>query len=193
MSRELSEHEHWLLSYYRTSEISGAQFFGKLAQSMRPSPLQMNLTRHFADESVHAWEWTQCIARFGRMPLRLGCAYQDRYAAVAGLPINLMEVLCLTLVFEKRVIKQYALHRRAAALQEPVRRTLARIIRDERWHISWVRKALGEMEHRFGRERIEETIALYRRADREVYRSTLHEHRDRVEGLRDLMENGGRI
>ena len=30
----LPEHELWMLSFYRTSEISGALFFGRLARSL---------------------------------------------------------------------------------------------------------------------------------------------------------------
>ena len=37
---------HWILSFYRTSEISGALFFGELARSLRPSAIQQDMTRH---------------------------------------------------------------------------------------------------------------------------------------------------
>ena len=45
---------HWILSFYRTSEISGALFFGQLANALRPSRIQADMTRHFADEAQHA-------------------------------------------------------------------------------------------------------------------------------------------
>ena len=57
----LSENELWLLSFYRTSEISGSLFFGKLARTLRPGPIQIDMTKHFADEANHAWYWTECI------------------------------------------------------------------------------------------------------------------------------------
>ena len=65
MDTPISENELWLLSFYRTSELSGALFFGRLARALRAGPIQRDLTRHFADESQHAWYWTRCIAELG--------------------------------------------------------------------------------------------------------------------------------
>ena len=61
MTRAMSENELWLLSYYRESEITGALYFGRLAKVLKPGPIQCDMTRHFADESMHAARWTACI------------------------------------------------------------------------------------------------------------------------------------
>ena len=111
----VDENTLWLLSFYRSSEISGALFFGRIARTLSASPIAHDLTRHFADESQHAWLWTDCIQQLGAKPLAIDAAYQDRYLAAAGLPANLMEVLALTQIFEQRVIRQYAQHSRAAS------------------------------------------------------------------------------
>jgi Rubrerythrin len=175
---------HWILSFYRSSEISGALFFGELAGRLRPSAIQQDMTRQFADEANHARFWTDCMACLGVEPLKLGTAYQDQYLAAAGTPMNLMEVLAITQVFEKRVITQYALHARSPGTPAEVRDTLNRIMSDERWHIEWIRKALDEMADRFDRSHIEATLARYAAADREVYRKTTAEHADRLGALR---------
>src|SRR5687768_6146379 len=109
-SVEISDDELFLLSFYRTSEINGSLFFGRLARVLRPSPIQHDLSKHFADEAAHAWYWTDCIDRVGARPMKLSEAYQDQYLEAAGLPVNLMEVLAITLVFEGRVIGQYRQH-----------------------------------------------------------------------------------
>lgn len=179
----LDENDLWVLSFYRTSEISGALFFGRLARSMRPGPIQRDMTRHFSDESQHAWYWTQCIERLGAQPLKLDQSYQDQYLAAAGMPANLMEVLAITQVFERRVINQYARHARAPGLQEEVRETLARIMADERWHISWIRDALRSMEPEYGKDAIQATLKRFWRADQSVYRQTMEEHTERVRRL----------
>ena len=49
------------------------------------------MSKHFADEAQHAWYWTSCIEQLGVKPLDIGSVYQDQYAAVAGLPSNLMD------------------------------------------------------------------------------------------------------
>jgi len=173
----------WLLSFYRTSEISGSLFFGRLARSMKPGALQHDMSKHFADEAQHAWYWTDCIHRLGREPLRLGTAYQDQYLAATGLPANLMEVLAITQIFERRVINQYANHSRIPGLDPVVRETLRRIMADEAWHIRWVKEALKRMEPEFGEDVIAATVRRFTDADREVYRKTVEEHGQRVESL----------
>lgn len=179
----LSENELWLLSFYRSSEISGALFFGRLAQSLRPGHIQRDLTKHFADESAHAWYWTSCIERLGAKPLKLREVYQDQYLEAAGMPVNIMEVLAITQVFEQRVISQYSVHTQAPGLDPIVKETLQRIMEDEKWHIEWIREALREMEAAHGKELVEKTLRKFKDADREVYQHTMTEHGERIKEI----------
>ena len=179
----LHQDDLWLLSFYRTSEISGALFFGRLARSMRPGPIQRDMTKHFSDESLHAWYWTECIERLGAQPLRLNESYQDQYLATAGMPVNVMEVLAITQVFERRVINQYARHERIPDVQPEVRETLARIMVDEKWHLQWIRDALRSMEPEYGKETIETTLKRFTEADEHVYQQTMSEHAEKVQHL----------
>lgn len=179
----IDENLHWLLSFYRTSEISGALFFGQLARGLRPSAIQQDMTRHFADEAQHARYWTDCLAQLGSDPLRLGCSYQDQYVSAAGMPANLMEVLAITQVFERRVVSQYALHARAPGIPSPVQDTLEKIMVDERWHLQWVHQALNRLAPTYGRDCIQQTLQRFTAADCEVYARTLAEHRERVDHL----------
>ncbi|HVE45375.1 MAG TPA: ferritin-like domain-containing protein [Acidimicrobiales bacterium] len=181
----LSEDELFVLSFYRSSEINGSLFFGRLARALKPSPIQHDLSKHFADEAQHAWYWTDCIDRLGARPLKLADAYQDRYLEAVGLPVNMMEVLAITLVFERRVINQYAKHLAATGLQPEVKETIDRIMEDERWHVQWVRDALGGFETRFGKEHVDATLKRYREADREVYAEALAEYEERFAFLTD--------
>ena len=179
----IGENERWLLSFYRTSEISGSLFFGRLAKSLKAGPIQHDMTRHYADEAMHAWYWTECLDKLGVEPLDLGCAYQDQYLAAAGMPVNIMEILAITQVFERRVINQYAVHGRADGIHPLVKSTIDRIVEDEKWHIKWIRDALKAMESEYGIETIDGTIARFLDADREVYEKTVREHEDRVREL----------
>ena len=180
----LSENERWLLSFYRSSEISGSLFFGRLARTLRPGPIQRDLTKHFSDESLHAWYWTDCIERLGAHPLRLDESYQDLYISAAGIPANIMEVLAITQVFERRVIGQYSAHRALPDVQPEIKATLERIMQDEKWHIVWVRDALVSLEPEYGAERVKATLERFAEADRRVYESVTAEHGER---LRDLL------
>ena len=179
----LSENDLWLLSFYRTSEITGALFFGRLARSMRPGPVQRDMTKHFADESAHAWHWTHCIERLGAQPLKLDESYQDQYLEAAGMPVNLMEILAITQVFERRVINQYARHERLPGVQPEVQETLTKIMEDEKWHLQWVGDALRVMEPEYGKETVQATLKRFTQADQQVYQQTMDEHAERVQHL----------
>ncbi|HEX2313483.1 MAG TPA: ferritin-like domain-containing protein [Thermomonospora sp.] len=182
LSDTLSDNDRWLLSFYRSSEINGALFFGRVARIVR-GPLQVDVTHHFSDEAAHASYWTHCIDDLGATPIRPPRAYQDRYLDAVGLPANLMEVMAITQVFEKRVISQYRRHLRHPGTHPRVRQTIERIMRDERWHVQYVRQALEEMSGRYGEERIAETLARYTAADQEIYADTLREYGERMDFL----------
>jgi rubrerythrin len=182
----ISENEIWLLSFYRSSEIVGAMFFGRIARMLRPGPLQSDVTEHFADEAQHARWFTECMESLDITPLKLQVAYQDDYLETAGPPTNLMEVLSITQTFEKRIINTYAHHLKAASTPVPVRRTLERIMRDERWHVQWVRQALRDLEPQYGKDTIDQTLERHAEADRQTFGRFLEEHAQRVEFLAGL-------
>jgi hypothetical protein len=177
---DLTPEDLWLLSFYRTSEISGALFFGRIARSLKPGPTQRDMTRHFADEAQHARYWTNCIDDLGGKAMKLDAAYQDQYISAVGLPANLMEVLAITQVFERRVVNQYARHLRVPALHPAIKGTLDRIVDDEKWHIEWVRDALKDMEPEYGKDHIANTLKRMVDADREIYAKTAEEHEGNV-------------
>lgn len=181
---KIDENLHWILSFYRTSEISGALFFGELARSLRPSSIQQDMTRHFADEANHARYWTDCLEKLGAEPLKLPTAYQNQYLAAAGMPANLMEILAITQVFEKRVVAQYSLHAKSPNVPEIVRDTIATIMKDEKWHIQWIRDALTDMQEEYGADHIRDTLKRFTLADRDVYQKTAREHQERIGELR---------
>jgi hypothetical protein len=177
--RPVADNELWLLSYYRSSEINGALFFGRVARTVR-GPLQVDVTHHFSDEANHASYWTRCISDLGHTAIKQNRSYQDQYLDAVGVPANLMEVMAITQVFEKRVIGQYHQHLRFPGTHPEVRQTIQRIMLDERWHVKYVRDALAAMADRYGPSLIEETLARYTAADEDVYAKTLAEYGERI-------------
>jgi hypothetical protein len=187
----LDENELWILSFYRTSEISGALFFGRLAKSMKPGPVQRDMTKHFTDEALHAWYWTSCIEKLGAKAIKLNASYQDQYLTAAGMPANLMEVLAITQVFERRAINQYMLHSQIPNIQPETEEALGKIVEDEKWHIQWIRDALKSMEGEYGKDLIDATLKRFHEADKEVYRTTSQEHEERIKHL--IKQKTGRM
>jgi hypothetical protein len=184
----LSENDLWLLSYYRYSEINGALFFGRVARFVR-GPLLVNVTHHFADEAQHAHYWTKCIDELEHLPLKQTRAYQDQYLEAVGVPANMMEIMAITQVFEKRVIGQYRQHLRLPGIHPAIKNTIETIMQDERWHIQYVREALTGMESVYGAEEIEQTLARHTSADQEVYANTLAEFGERVAFLSERAQH----
>lgn len=180
MTLAVSSDELWMLSFYRVSEIGGALFFGRLARTIKPGPVQSDLTRHFADEARHAALWARCIEAVGGETVAIESAYQDRYLAAAGIPANLMEIFALTQVFEQRVLRQYSHHLMMADLHPAVREALTTIMEDEKWHIEWIRRELKRMEGEWGADAIRATVRRFQAADQSVYDALTAENEDRL-------------
>jgi len=181
----LNENELWLLSFYRLSEINGAQFFAQLARNIRQPDIQHNLTRHFSEEAQHAWFFSDCLKQLGHEPLKITKTYQD-YISDAGVPANLMEILAVTHVFERRVINHYAKQTRMPNQHPLVKETLERIKLDEHWHLKWVNQALKEMEPVYGKETIKDTIQRHQEIDNAIYQKLLTEYEQRFSHLNDV-------
>jgi rubrerythrin len=110
-------------------------------------------------------------------PMKVKGAYQDQYLEAAGLPANLMEVLAITQVFERRAIWAYRRHLTWAPTHPRVRQTLEQIMADERWHLRYVRDALRGMAPRYGADAVDDALARCAKADGEVYELAVAEHR----------------
>jgi bacterioferritin (cytochrome b1) len=186
-TKRTSDNERWLLSLYRNSEIEGALFFGRLSRSVRDPRIQADMTRHFADESMHAHYWTQTLSELGTSPVRIHSkyqnGYQERYLEAGGLPTNLMEVLAVTLAFERRVARHYTMHRKVRGIDRVVVATFERIMKDEGWHIRWLTDALERMKAEYGNEKVAATVQRYVKADAEVYEKVTVEHAERLQVL----------
>ena len=141
----MTESDRWLLSFYRASELQGALFFGRLARTLREPGVVSDMTAHFADEARHAALFSRCLDELGAAPCTTGRAYQDGYLEAAGLPASLLEVLALTHVFERRVMRQYAEHLRLRRGPAEVEAVLRTIMRDERRHVAWTKAAVERL------------------------------------------------
>ena len=175
---EIDENELWLLSYYRASELAGALVMGRLASQTDDDDLRIHLTEHCAEEANHAWLWTRTILDVGGAPRRVSETYQSRYYEAIGAPTTVLEVLALTQVFEKRVVKHFRDHLRRPGTHPAVARTLERMIADEAGHIGWVKERLDSWASAVREAAITETLRRFAEVDEQVY-AGLAEHRAR--------------
>ncbi|HJQ12363.1 MAG TPA: phosphopantetheine-binding protein [Gemmatimonadaceae bacterium] len=177
---EISDNELWLLSYYRESELAGALLMGRLARETDDDDLRVRLTEHCAEEARHAWAWTECILKVGGTPKKVSETYQSRYHAAVGNPTNLLEVLALTQIFERRVVRHFRAHLSWPGTHAEIKRTLQQLIDDEADHIRWVKDRLDDYGAANGESVVAEMMERYKRIDEEVYNG-LKQYADRFE------------
>ena len=177
---EISENELWLLSYYRESELAGALLMGRLARETDDDDLRVRLTEHCAEEARHAWAWTECILNVGGTPRKVSETYQSRYHAAVGSPSNLLEVLALTQIFERRVVRHFRAHLSWPGTHPEIKRTLQQLIEDEADHIRWVKDRLDDYAATNGEVVVKEMMERFKRIDEDVY-NELKQYADRFE------------
>jgi acyl carrier protein len=166
---EISENELWLLSYYRESELAGGLLMGRLARETDDDDLRVRLTEHCAEEARHAWAWTECILRVGGAPRKVSETYQSRYYAAVGHPSSLLEVLALTQIFERRVVRHFRAHLSWPGTHPEVKRTLQQLIDEEAGHIRWVKDRLDDYAAANGDAVVKEMMERFKRIDEDVY------------------------
>jgi len=188
---EISENDLWILSYYRESELAGGLVMGRLARETDDDDLRVHLTEHCAEEAHHAWLWTETILRVGGTPKRVAETYQTRYYTEIGMPASLLEILTLTQVFERRVIRHFRAHLKWPNVHPAVAETLHRMIDDEVGHISWVKDRLDRYAAERGEAVVAETMRRYTEVDERVYEAAMR-YRDNARELLDpaLRGNG---
>lgn len=170
--------ENALLNFYRASELHGGLILGQMVRRTRDPRLILNLTRHGAEDVMHAQLWTETIVMIGGRPAPVRDTYQSRCAETVGTPVSLLEVLALTQVFERWAFRHFTLHLKVPGIHPAVAATLVRMLEQERGHVAWVKQWLDEQ----ARARPQEAREVMRRcalADQRI-----HDWLSHVYGLR---------
>jgi bacterioferritin (cytochrome b1) len=165
-----------LLNFYRASELHGGLILAQLVRRVRDPHLVLALTRHAAEEVVHAQCWTETILTLGGVPRPVRDTYQARYARVLRAPISLFHVLALTQVFERRVFRHFTLHLRRPGTHPAVCATLRQLLDEERDHLSWVKTWLDQQEKVRGRDLVVRTMREFADADETIYAELCDEY-----------------
>lgn len=176
-----------LFSYYRDAELRGADLILRLINRTDNPGLQENLARHLADETNHAWLWTERIHALGGTPVRIEDGYHRHLRRKAGLPSTLLELLALTYVVEERSGKRYEEHAARPDVDPDTLKALNEMRLDEDWHLAWVGEALKELGKKDGPEKVTETLARYRAAEAEAFAEMLANEQ---KALREIAEDG---
>jgi len=164
------DNEVLLYSYYRDAELRGSNLLFRLLRILTDGQSQLALSEHLADETRHAWLWTERIKELGATPIPIQDGYQVRIGKRAGVPRNPVDLLALTVVVEQRALKRYQEHLKRDGVPERTLEVLRAVSKDEGWHIDWIRSKARELAAAQGEpERFEQAIARFRAIDREVW------------------------
>jgi bacterioferritin (cytochrome b1) len=156
-------------SYYRDAELRGSNLIYRLLRILGDPESQLLLSEHLADETRHAWLWTERIRELGGAPLPILDGYQVRIGKRAGVPRRAVDLLALTVVVEQRALRRYQEHLKREGVPERTLEVLRSVTKDEGWHIDWVRKKAREIAAAEGDpERFDRLLEKYRQIDREV-------------------------
>jgi bacterioferritin (cytochrome b1) len=168
-----------LFNYYRDAELRGANLLFRLMSHLDDVDSQVKLSKHFQEETYHAWLWTKRIADMGGTPAKVADGYQTRIG-LRVIPRNLMDILALTVVVEERSLQRYREHAARPDVDAETRKVLESVSRDEKWHISWIRGRLEQMaqETEGGVVKMNEALDRYREIDRQVYAELLEKERE---------------
>lgn len=156
-------------SYYRDAELRGSNLLYRLLRLMGDGEAQINLTQHLADETRHAWLWTERIREIGGAPLPIEDGYQVRIGKRVGIPRDVVDLLALTVVVEQRSLRRYREHLRRPGVPARTQEVLRAVTQDEVWHVDWIRRKARELDQREGAlGRLDEALRRYREVDRAV-------------------------
>lgn len=157
----------WKLNWYRQSELEGALLLGRMIGMVEDSHLIHELTQHAAEEAEHSRLWEQVICELKLPHIRIYRSYQSFYLNHTGPPASLLDVLCFTQIFERRVHQRFTLESANIETPEPARAAYQRMIDDEKGHLGWVAEWL--------RSQPESTAIMqrYLKIDQQVFQEIL--------------------
>jgi len=163
------EQEVLVYSYFRDAELRGANLLFRLMRLVDDPESQVFLTEHLADETRHAWLWTQRIRELGAQPVPVHDGYQVRIGKLVGVPKTIVDLFALTIVVEQRALRRYQQHLRRPDVPERTREVLEAVTKDEAWHIDWIRTKAREFAEKAGdSEWVDRAIKKYRAIDEQV-------------------------
>ena len=177
----IDDHLVTVLSYYRSAELHGAALLLRLLVRMPDNTaMQVQLTRHVADETRHAWLWTQRIIDMGATPVPVTLGYQERLALRLR-PRGVAELLALSILVERRSFERYQAHASRPDVDAQTRKVLRAVMADELWHVESLTGYVHDLplipEER---SRLDATMERFRAVEQEVFETLIGMERDAV-------------
>jgi rubrerythrin len=153
----------WKLNWWRQSELEGSLLLGRLVGLVEDGDLARRLTKHCAEEAEHSRIWAAVIGELQLPHVRIFRSYQSFYLRHSGPPATLLDVLCFTQIFERRVHTRFHAESQSPDTPTAARAAYRRMIEDEKDHLAWVAEWLSDQSG------ADERLESYRAIDRAVF------------------------
>lgn len=138
-----------MLNVYCTSALHNARLLGQAARRAQDPELCMELARRAADGVRQARLWAETVRAVGGTITAAESTLHTQYADRFGHPSNLLDVLTLTQLYERRLARQLLRHFHRQGTHPTVRATLRRIIEEEitpEWATRWLERVSQTLE-----------------------------------------------
>jgi bacterioferritin (cytochrome b1) len=189
-SMDKNAYDILLFNYYREAELRGADLILRLINRMDDLGLQEKLARHLADETNHAWLWTERIRALGGVPVRIDNGYHRHLRRKTGLPANLLDLVALTYVVEERSRKRYEEHAARPGVDPDTLTVLNELQADEKRHLTWVAEKLANMAESEGQEKVSAALNRYRGLEAEAFAEMLADEQRALQEITEGEEQG---
>jgi bacterioferritin (cytochrome b1) len=133
--------------------------------------LRTPLTEQCSEEAHHAWLINQTIVEMGGTPIKVAKTFQSEIAKLYGMPKSVVDILCLTKVFEERVLAHYQKHAGMKNEDPRIVAMLNSMIEDEAGHVDWIEEALEKYKDQGAEQKLKEAQAI----DDQVYAELVKE------------------
>lgn len=167
----MSDDQLYVLSFYRASELAGSLLFGQLAMHTGYDELRTPLTEQCSEEARHAWLVNETIVALGGSPIKVEKTFQSEIAKIFGMPTGIVDILCLTKVFEERVLEHYQKHASMKSEAPRIIAMLNEMIEDESGHVDWIEEALKQYEDQGASEKLRQAQEI----DKQIYAKLIKE------------------
>lgn len=160
-----------MVSRYSAAELAGALVLGKWARKTRDPFLRAALTHHTAEESRHAFMWSDFLVKHGHEVVETHD--QDEFFALLASAKDEIELLTAVHVYELRLPFHFGIHARMKSADPELKELIEKIAQDEKHHLSWINKYLSSLQQK-GDKRVAEYISIAGELEKKVYKQYTH-------------------
>jgi hypothetical protein len=133
----VSPEEHRLISEYSKSELVGGLILGEFARHTRDDDLRTKLTKHAAEELIHAVYWVDALAKMDLPLLEVHDEEKRQYYAKTGFPKTEIELIAMLEALETVAPQHLLAYSKLPGTHPAILEAIEKINAEEAQHNEW--------------------------------------------------------